>query len=218
MIKKLMPALAVVTSLMVPSAARADNWGCEVLLCLSNPAGPMAVSACVPPITRLYRAIFKWRPDPFPTCTMSSGEGSSASGNYAYVAPPSFYDNCPAGTTALSQGSNAAMGTYTANMPTWPYGPGYVLAGRVGTGIGDGSGLYPNSGENGGPLPVKVCVANAVATQTVVTSPPGSSWEDTSSVNVTIYDRVVFVDPAANSFNINVMINNSLFRNVRPVF
>lgn len=27
-----------------------DQWGCEVLLCLSNPAGPTAVKECEPPI------------------------------------------------------------------------------------------------------------------------------------------------------------------------
>lgn len=32
-----------------------DPWPCEVLLCMANPAGPTAASACVPPITRLWR-------------------------------------------------------------------------------------------------------------------------------------------------------------------
>lgn len=219
MFKKLLCVSALTSTFVGPTAAHAeDQWGCKVLLCLANPNGPMALAQCVDPIKRLYAAIFKPRPDPFPTCTMSSGEGSQASGNYAYVAPPSYYDACPAGTNALPQGSYAATGVYSNSTPTWPYGPGYVIAGRVSTGVGDGSGLYPVTGEDAKPLPVKVCVANPVATQTVDLSPPGTIYEDRSSAVVTIYDRVVYIDPAASSFNINVVINNALYRNVRPVF
>ena len=51
-------------------SAYADDWGCQVMLCMSNPAGPMAVAECVPPIQRLYEAMshkgFKW-----PTCDLA---------------------------------------------------------------------------------------------------------------------------------------------------
>lgn len=46
--------------------AEANNWGCQVLLCLSNPAGPMAVSECVLPITKLYKSLEKGHK--FPKC------------------------------------------------------------------------------------------------------------------------------------------------------
>lgn len=58
---KILAAALAVSAPLISTSARADTWGCEVLLCLSNPAGPMAVSQCVPPIKRLYRAIFKDR-------------------------------------------------------------------------------------------------------------------------------------------------------------
>jgi hypothetical protein len=215
MIKKLLAALAVAASFLAPAAARADDWGCKVLLCLSNPAGPMAAAGCAPPIQQLYRAIFKWRPDPFPTCTMSSGADSQSGGNYAYVAPPSYYDACPANTTALPAGQSGAVGTYVASPPYWPFQPGYQMTGAVSSGIGDGSGYFPNYlGDGTTALPAKTCVGAAVGVTSV---PAGPNWDD-GTINVTLYDRVVYVDPAATSFNINVIVNNQLFRNVRPVF
>lgn len=54
-----------------PGAARAGNWACEVALCISNPAGPMAVSECVPPISRLYRHLK--RGGSFPLCQSADG-------------------------------------------------------------------------------------------------------------------------------------------------
>lgn len=57
------------------SKARADDWGCQVLLCLSNPGGPMQFAECVPPVQRLWNELARGRP--FPTC---SGVGFQASG------------------------------------------------------------------------------------------------------------------------------------------
>ncbi|OYZ89972.1 MAG: hypothetical protein B7Y01_03200 [Xanthobacter sp. 17-67-6] len=48
------------------SKARADDWGCQVLLCLSNPGGPMQFAECVPPVQRLWNELARGRP--FPTC------------------------------------------------------------------------------------------------------------------------------------------------------
>ena len=56
------------------SKARADDWGCQVLLCLSNPGGPMQFAECVPPVQRLWNELARGRP--FPTC---SGVGFQAS-------------------------------------------------------------------------------------------------------------------------------------------
>ena len=47
--------------------AAASTYGCQVLLCLSNPTGPMAFGACVPPITKLWRELAVGIS--FPTCT-----------------------------------------------------------------------------------------------------------------------------------------------------
>lgn len=47
-------------------AAHASDYGCRVLLCLSNPGGPMQYSECVPPITKLYSDLRRGKP--MPTC------------------------------------------------------------------------------------------------------------------------------------------------------
>jgi hypothetical protein len=62
-----LPLLAINQSSTAQVAPGWDAWPCEVLLCLANPAGPMAASACVPPIRRLYRAMARPRFS-FPTC------------------------------------------------------------------------------------------------------------------------------------------------------
>ncbi|NLS16687.1 hypothetical protein HGP16_08960 [Rhizobium sp. P40RR-XXII] len=54
--------------------ARADDWGCQVILCLSNPGGPTQYAACHPPISKLWQELAKGHS--FPTC---SGVGFRAS-------------------------------------------------------------------------------------------------------------------------------------------
>ncbi|WP_082537302.1 MULTISPECIES: hypothetical protein [unclassified Aureimonas] len=69
-------ALVVVASayMILSSRAHADEWGCEVILCLSNPGGPTQFAACRPPIEKLWHELAKGRS--FPTCR---GVGFSAS-------------------------------------------------------------------------------------------------------------------------------------------
>ena len=55
----------------IPAVAHADDWGCQVLLCLANPGGPEQYSACVPPIDKLWTALRHG--DLFPTCDFSAG-------------------------------------------------------------------------------------------------------------------------------------------------
>lgn len=197
MIKKIIPAMALVAAVMLPQAARADDYGCQVLLCLANPAGPMAVNECVPPITRLYREVFSWRPLPFPTCALSSGLDSSTGGNYAQIAPPSYYDNCPAGQTALPAGTLIDTGSSFVS------------------GIGDGSGLSPvwNDGSYD-PMPTKICVGNYLST-TMVNVGSGDSQ---TNYTVNNYSSVSYIPPSSTTFNINVYLNGSLAKNVRPNF
>lgn len=46
--------------------ARADDWGCKVVLCLSNPGGPTQYQECRPPIEKLWERLAEGRP--FPPC------------------------------------------------------------------------------------------------------------------------------------------------------
>ncbi len=213
MSKRLFATAATLVALIASPQARADDWGCQVLLCLSNPAGPMAVAQCVPPIQRLYAAIFKWRPDPFPTCTMNNGQDSSSGGNYAYVAPPSYYDACPSGTTAAAVGMHVAVGRQSTPAERAARGPlagSFILSSGVVAGMGEGSQFSPSFDFQ---MPTKVCVGNYLGQSTQVF---GTNWDDRYTLTVNVYDRVVLVDPAVDTFNINVMVNNSLFRNIRP--
>lgn len=213
MAKNIVFSTAIAISVLAAPQARA-SWGCEVLLCLSNPAGPMAVSQCVPPIQRLYSAIFKFPPDPFPTCLMVSGSGSASSGNYAYVGKPTFYDACPAGTNPEGLGSYAAVGRpptppEAAAMKPWARQP-FVMTSAFVEGVGDGSGYHPR---HTNPMPTKVCVGKYLGK---ITHAIGSSIGNSTQIVVNIYNRVVLVNPAADGFNINVIRNNNYFRTIRP--
>ena len=55
-------------------SARADEWGCQVILCLSNPGGATQYAACRPPIQKLWKWLARGRS--FPTC---SGVGFQSS-------------------------------------------------------------------------------------------------------------------------------------------
>ena len=61
-----MMVLAGGVAVLSTGGARADNLGCTVLLCLSNPGGPTQYAACVPPVTRLWQHLK--RGGGFPTC------------------------------------------------------------------------------------------------------------------------------------------------------
>lgn len=73
---KIACALALFVSVALPRPAAADTWACEVLLCLSNPAGPTAVSQCVAPIKKLWRHLA--RGNPFPVCEMNNSDSHYA--------------------------------------------------------------------------------------------------------------------------------------------
>ena len=74
------------TSVCAPGLAHADDWGCQVILCLSNPGGPEQYGECVPPIEKLWNALRHG--DPFPTCDFAAGDspGTSASNTDASAA------------------------------------------------------------------------------------------------------------------------------------
>jgi hypothetical protein len=192
-------AFLVMIAATFSSAAHADDWGCEVLLCLANPKGPMAVSQCVPPIQKLYAAIFKFKPDPFPTCVMASSNNSK---NYANVEYDNYYDQCPKSTSALSAGGKAIQGTL-ANAPAQIVGGGYYV------GIGENRAPVP-----GEAMPPKVCVGNFLGNVNVELG----EYDNRYTVTVGVFDRVAFVDPAVNGFAIKVFLDGSLNKVIRPQF
>lgn len=76
-------AVVLITSMMWSDVARADAWGCQVMLCLSNPGDPEQYAACEPPIERLWAALRHG--DPFPTCDLGTGgtQGGLATNTFA---------------------------------------------------------------------------------------------------------------------------------------
>jgi hypothetical protein len=91
-----MKGLLVAIAIMLPGIALADDWGCEVLLCLANPQGPTAVAECRPPIQKLWRHLARGRA--FPTCTFVDTQGNARpnnSGSYATHQFASAPGNCP---------------------------------------------------------------------------------------------------------------------------
>lgn len=70
-------------SVFASTLARADDWGCRVLLCLTNSGGPEQYSQCAPPIEKLWSALRHG--DPFPACDFGSGgsQGTGAANTFA---------------------------------------------------------------------------------------------------------------------------------------
>ena len=137
------------------SPAAASDYGCKVLLCLANPAGPKAVAQCVPPITQLWKDLAKFKP--FPTCDLAS----TPNGNAYAKQVNAYYDVCPSGTAALPsgvtavQGNVADKGAYLTNRPGWK-------------GIGTGDGMEPQwQGDSYTSLPQKTCVGTHLGTATL---------------------------------------------------
>jgi len=100
---------ALAAGQLVAAPARADDWGCQVLLCLSNPGGPTEFAECRPPIERLWRHLRRGRP--FPGCAMARSPEGGGSWAQVVFAP---YDPCPAGLQPAPAGSYVQDRTGTA--------------------------------------------------------------------------------------------------------
>jgi hypothetical protein len=87
--------------------AYADDWGCQVLLCLSDARGPETESQCVPPIEKLWDALSKGHP--FPTCDMMASFNALAADIRALI-PQSVIDQVEASDTHAE--NRSASGSY----------------------------------------------------------------------------------------------------------
>jgi hypothetical protein len=68
LLKILLSVCCLIPSYLIfDSNARADDWGCQVILCLSNPGGPTQYAECRPPIQKLWSELAKGHS--FPTCS-----------------------------------------------------------------------------------------------------------------------------------------------------
>lgn len=175
----------------------ADQWGCEVLLCLSNPAGPTAEPSCKPPIHRLWRHLA--RGHSFPSCKMAKGKSGASYAQQGF----SYYDPCPLGTRAVASGEKVARAGAARQIGTRSF---YGAAGTVYAGIGTGDGYF--SRDRSGRPPLKICSGNKL----------GVTWigsDSRTSYKVSLYDRVVTLAPHASPGIIDVYINDAFYQRVR---
>lgn len=97
-------AVATLTASLQPFTSNdvqaEDNWPCEVLLCLSNPAGPTAVGQCVPPIARLFEHLSAGRK--FPICAARGTNFSNVERGYEP------FEDCTNGRTLVTQDANGS--------------------------------------------------------------------------------------------------------------
>lgn len=190
--------VVVLGSVWGSSSARAEDlWGCEVLLCLSNPDGPDAVSECQPPIERLRRHLRHGHP--FPSCR---------SGGSSYAKPTSsYYDLCPAGMTEL---------------PAGQFGAASSASRVIHAGIGDGGILgqarYGGISVMSTPAPSKVCVGRKVGQGTAYLPMQDDGWWGSRQYQVRAvgyYDQLTLL-PAQRSGNvIDIYVDNARYRRVR---
>ena len=51
------PATLALATALPTAPARANDLGCQVLICLSNPGGATQYAQCVPPMTKLWKRL-----------------------------------------------------------------------------------------------------------------------------------------------------------------
>ncbi|WP_235817756.1 hypothetical protein [Brucella cytisi] len=176
-------------------ASFASDWGCEVLLCLSDPRGPTTESECKPPIEKLWRELAKGHS--FPSCAMA-GDSGSGSGSFARQVYD-YYDPCPAGTAP-------ALGVYVAQSTSndrWEWRRSkdqWSSTGKPG-GRDDSSDIGP-----------RACVADPKGVYTVTSGFGGDHGSDTRRVQV--YGSVTWQKPQKPRA-IDVYIDGALHHRVR---
>jgi len=172
----------------------ASDYGCKVLLCLSNPAsngGPKGVAECVPAINQLFHDLRKGRP--FPSCDLADGNDGSS---YARVVSDP-YDPCPATFKPALPGSNVIQGKRTLGNHT-EGSRGYIVKKEP--------RLSEPPGREGQSLGPRACVGRQVGAYHL------GAYDDDSIVAV--YDQVIW-QPAQTPRAVDVFINKALHQRVR---
>jgi len=189
--KALLAALVVAATASFGQAANAEeDWGCQVLLCLSDPRGPTTESECRPPIHKLWRHLAKGRP--FPSCVLA-GSASNGTGSFARLVHDP-YDPCPEGLVPaggyVAQSESSSHRQWRRLPYNWS---------NMGQSYND-----DDSNRNQGR---RACVGKAIGSYSV-----GTSSDD--YVQVTVYDKVVW-QPRHNPRAIDVFIDGKLHQRVR---
>lgn len=230
---RMFPALILLAGLNPP--AKADDYGCQVMLCMANPKGPRAEPTCRPPIDRLIRERALRRPPAWPTCD----EAKPSTMAFSYKP----YDPCPAGTTALPAGQRATMfdpttwaslvnGTYryqtevdngggTAGSPgsivpgqlynvnfQQPFSQSGTTPSREGIGEGD-SDDYRDGGF------AKVCVAKQLGTVQFNVGILGDDTGRRTQITSIVYESVTLMGKSATPRVADIYIDGKLYMSTR---
>lgn len=193
--KKLLIALLVAGA---AASVHASEYGCKVLLCLSNPAsngGPKGFAACVPPIDQLFHDLRKGRP--FPTCDLADGNNGSSYARAVW----NPYDPCPAGLQPAVPGAHVVQGQRKADHGSArkPFRWGlYKVKGQPQV-----SEPRNDSGDGLGP---RACVGKSVGTYSLDSNYEGHI--------VSVFDLVVW-QPAQSPRAIDVFIDDTWRQRVR---
>lgn len=192
--------LGAAIAVLAPMAVASD-YGCRVLMCMSNPQGPMAVQQCQPPIQRFMQEQAKKPPDPFPSCE----EGAPATMQGANRP----YDFCPEGTSALGEQVEAiqlAPSVYAQMAGPLPWMQGGAMPEGLQIEVGIGEGTTTGLGRRN-----KVCVGKPLGTLTF----RSGSGEFVEMKTVNVFEQLSTMAPAASPRVIDVYIENKLYRSVR---
>ena len=175
--------------------SQASEYGCKVLLCLSNPAsngGPKGVAECVPPISQLYRDLRKGIA--FPSCDLADGNNGS---NYARVVFDP-YDPCPPSLQPAMPGSYVVQGKRIVDSGDVHTSSRYTIEAQP--------KISEPFGRDIESLGSRACVGKPVG------SYHAGSFDD--SYSVLVFNQVVW-QPAQAPQAIDVFINNALLQRVR---
>ena len=188
----------LIAALFASAAAsvHASDYGCKVLLCLSNPAsngGPKGIAECIPPINQLFHDLRKGRP--FPSCDLADGNNGSS---YARVVFDP-YDPCPASLKPAVPGSYVIQGTRDLGNDTGRRGSrGYIIR--------KGPKVSEPPGRNSDSVGPRACVGKLVGSYQL------AGYDD--NFTVAVYDQVIW-QPAQTPQAIDVFVDNALHQRVR---
>ena len=189
--KKTLAMPLMVIAMSLSKTAYADDWGCQVLLCLSDPRGPTTEAECKPPIHKLWRHLAKGKA--FPSCALS-GNADTGEGSYAkQVYEP--YDPCPDGLVPAGGYVKTATtgymwsGSGRINQNTWEQNTREI-------------GFKPKAKES------RACVGNLI--DRVRIKPDFYS----EPISVAVYDQIVW-QTEQNPRAIDIYIDSTFHNRVR---
>lgn len=200
---------------LVAVGAAEDTWPCEVLLCLSNPAGPKAVTECVPPINKLEAEMKKPRFQ-FPECKDANDAGTRAVMNQAcYDVCPSGYGELPGGMPALSQAAydgGKLGGSYYTDDGEYIRWKGTVNIGLADEKACTAASLFSNNASQ-----TKTCVKNlrnTVNLYVATGADDGGNYKYSLINNVGVYEDVIVLQPFGTSSVVDIYIDGAFYKRV----